>query len=151
MTPGWAVAIIEPNRDFEADRGLRRAGFRVVFLTYRKLLTGHNRTGWKRSGDFIPRPLFPGYLFLELWPEQPFPRSEQITGYAGLLDDGRKRIDAELVAEWHHRVNAGEFDDKRPERAGKRGKFQPANDPEQRRAILEARFAEMIGGRESVA
>lgn len=144
----WAIAMVEPNRDFEVDLRLRRNGYRVVFLTYRRQLTGHNRPGWRQASEFIGVPLISGYLFLELHEGQPFPDPERISGYYGLLQNGKARLSDEVIASWRDRVAAGEFDDIRrlaivPEG---RSKFQPANSPEERRKLFEERFAEMLSG-----
>jgi hypothetical protein len=137
----WAIGMAEPNCDFEVDLRLRKAGYRVVFLTYRQMLTGHNRPGWRKATDFISRPLFSGYLFLQLWPGEQWPRIERIPGYAGLLDNGRRSIAEATLMMWRSRVDAGEFDDRlRPVATIDRGKFQSATDPEERRRILAAHF-----------
>lgn len=142
----WAVAIIEPNRDFEAARVLSRDGFRIAFLTYRKLLTGHRRPGWRQACDFVPRPLFPGYLFVELWPDQPWPRVHKagFQGFVSALGQPLMLEDVRIEC-WKERVNAGEFDDRRPEpKAHGRAKFLPANSAEERRVLLADKFAEML-------
>ena len=142
----WAIALVEPNRDFEVDLRLRRMGYRVVFLTYRRQLTGHNRSGWRQASEFIGVPLISGYLFVELHEGQPFPDPERIAGYYGLLRGGAARLPDEVVAIWATRVAAGEFDDiRRPALvAAGQPKFHPANSPEERRKLFEERFADML-------
>jgi hypothetical protein len=144
--PTWAVALCEPNRDFEVDLRLRRGGYRVVFLTYRRQLTGKPRQGWNRSGEFIGLPLLQGYLFVELHEGQEYPDPERMPGYYGLLQDGKARLSDEVIDCWRRRVQAGEFDDiRRTEQPSQKTKFQPATSPEERRRLLHARFVEMLG------
>lgn len=144
--PSWAVAVIEPGRDEVAYRKLRSSGYRTLLLTRRRLYTGHNRKGWRRSGDFVSEPIFPGYLFVQLSPGEALPDHDLIPEYHGLIRDGRTTLPNEVVISWWLRINAGEFDDKRQQPRQVNGaKFQPANSPEQLAAILQARFAEMIG------
>ena len=143
--PTWAIALCEPNRDFEVDLRLRRSGYRVVFLTYRKRLTGHSKPGWRQVSEFIGVPLLAGYLFVELHDGQPFPDPERVPGYHGLLYGGRARLPDGVIESWRGRVAAGEYDDRRPLQAiVGASKFQPANSPEERRKLLEARFAAML-------
>jgi len=144
----WAIALVEPNRDFDVDLRLRRSGYRVVFLTYRRQLTGHNRSGWRQTSEFVGVPLIAGYLFVELHEGQPFPDPERISGYYGLLHNGAARLPSEVVDDWANRVAAGEFDDIRRLviTSEGRSKFQPANSPEERRRLFEGRFAEMLNG-----
>lgn len=140
----WATAIIEPNRDFEAEMRLRHDGFRVVLLAYRKLLKGHNRPGWRAKCEFVPRPLFPGYLFVEIEPEQSWPKQNG-SGFVSFVTASRKplMLPHETVWGWKMVVQSGEFDDRSPE-AEVAHKFQPANDPEERRRLLAARFSAML-------
>jgi hypothetical protein len=143
----WAIALVEPNRDFEVDLRLRRSGYRVVFLTYRRQLTGHNKPGWRQASDFIGVPLISGYLFVELHEGQPFPDPERINGYYGLLGGGKARLTEEVIAKWREDVNSGKYDDvRRPAVIALTGprKFLPANSPEERRKLFEARFAAML-------
>ena len=151
--PSWAIALCEPNRDFEVDLRLRRCGYRVVFLTYRRQLTGHNRRGWRQTSDFVGVPLLSGYLFIELHEGQPYPNPETITGYCGLMRDGKARVPACTVADWQQRMFAGEFDDIRQAttQAPRQKGFQPATTPEERRKLLEARFSDMLGAGELAA
>lgn len=149
--PTWAIALCEPNRDFDVDMRLRRGGYRVVFLTYRRQLTGHNKPGWRQTSAFVGVPLLSGYLFVEMHQGQPSPNPDTITGYCGLLHDGKARVSVDAIADWQRRMYAGEFDDVRPYIAApERVHFQPATTPEERRKILEAKFAEMLGSQELV-
>lgn len=154
MPPTWAVAICEPGRDFEADRNLRRYGWRTVCLSYRHRLTGHNRPGWRVASDFISRPLLSPYLFLQLWPDQEWPKRELVAGYFDLVRHGPKPIAVPeiVVRDWWQRVNAGEFDDRPPlVKDASRPKYQPANDPAERRRILEQAFAALVEPQDAVA
>lgn len=144
---GWAIGIVEPNRDFDADRNLRRAGWRVVFLTYRHLLTGHKRPGWRQATDFVSRPLFAGYIFFELHPDQPLPRPERTPGYLDVIRVGSEPylLDHDTVWGWQMLVRSRVFDDKIPEPPRKRKReYRAANDAEARRKILSEGFAEML-------
>lgn len=141
--PTWAIALIEPNLDAIAHQAFQRHGFRSICLTYRKQLTGHNRPHWRKRADCITLPLFPGYIFVdlgELWP-----RPSQIRGYCGLIDGGRKRLPSEIIECWQQRCVAGDFDDKPTTISGViRNRFRHATDPDDRRKLLEQRFAAMI-------
>ena len=149
--PGWAVAIVEPGRDHVAEQKLRRAGFRVICLTRRRLLTGHNRPGWRRSGDFVSETIFAGYLLLQLWPDQELPDSAQIPEYLGLVHGGRVTLPAYVVHRWCLKVNRGDYDDQRkPQRAQAAAKFQPATTAEQRATLLRAHFDKLIGAQDRV-
>lgn len=144
----WGIALCEPNRDFEVDLRLRRGGYRVVFLTYRRQLTGHNRPGWRQTSEFVGQPLLAGYLFVELHEGQPFPNAETIAGYCGLMRDGKARLPVETIVDWQRRMYAGEFDDVRPYVAvvPEVRRFQPATTPEERRKLLEAKFGQLLAG-----
>jgi transcription antitermination factor NusG len=58
------VVKSEPGAEFLAERRIREAGFRVYLPTYRVALTGHRKE--RGRGDIIPKPLFVGYLFVEV-------------------------------------------------------------------------------------
>lgn len=124
---------------------LRRGGYRIVFLTYRKLLTGHNRPGWRLATDFVFRPLFPGYIFVELWPDQPWPKQGN-AGFQGFICANRKplTLQHDMVWGWQMLVRSGEFDDRKPETTTTQ-KFLPATDPDDRRRVLLQKFASLIG------
>lgn len=150
----WAVAIIEPNRDEEAERALKRHGFRVVFLYWQRLLLGH-RGRWRTACDFVPTPLFPGYGFVELHPDQAWPQTTmarvasgpRVAGFMGLVRVGLEPlwIDYETVWAWREMLRAGVFDDKRPEPKGNsKAKFAPANSEEERRRVLAEFQARMF-------
>lgn len=138
--PAWATAIIEPNRDFEAEIRLRHDGFRVVLLAYRKRLTGHTRPGWRAKCEFVPRPLFPGYLFVELEPDQAWPKRNGC-GFVGFVMAERKPLTLphHAVWAWKALMQTGAYDDHAPE-ALQPHKFQPANDPDERRRLLGEAF-----------
>lgn len=145
--PNWAIALCEPNRDFDVDLRLRRSGYRVVFLTYRRQLVGHNRPGWRQTGAFVGLPLLSGYLFVEMHEGQPYPNPEIIAGYCGLMRDGKARVPVDTIADWQRRMYAGEFDDVRPYVAASDvPRFQPATSPEERRKLLEAKFGKLLAG-----
>jgi hypothetical protein len=141
----WAVAILEPNRDLTAERALRRDGYRVVYLCWRKLLTGH-RGDWRKTSAFVSRPLFEGYAFVQLWDGQEWPDPERIAGYMGLV--GRSAptwIDHATVSDWQARTQAGLFDDRRPEKRKSGPGFVPANSEEERAKVLRELRAKLGG------
>ncbi|MBI4724307.1 MAG: transcriptional activator RfaH [Rhodomicrobium sp.] len=61
---GWFVLSTQPNREAFALDNLIRQGFTV----YCPMLVKHIRHA-RRAYD-APRPLFPGYMFVEHWPGQ---------------------------------------------------------------------------------
>ena len=150
----WAVAIIEPNRDEEAERSLKRHGFRVVFLYYQRLLKGH-RGRWRTASDFVPTPLFPGYGFVELHPDQAWPHRTHTRIAAGprvpgFLEFARAGADMLWLGEatvwaWKRRIELGDFDDKKlpPKMPGK-AKFVPANSEDERQRALAELLDKMM-------
>ncbi len=60
----WCVANTQPNAEDKALMHLVRQGFRVLLPKHLK------RRSHARKVDWVPRPLFPGYIFIEIDPEQ---------------------------------------------------------------------------------
>lgn len=60
----WCVANTQPNAEDKALMHLARQGFRVLLPKHLK------RRSHARKVDWVPRPLFPGYIFIEIDPEQ---------------------------------------------------------------------------------
>lgn len=117
----WAVVVCEPGRDAIAERSLKRAGWRCFFPTYQKLLRTKTtedgrRIGTRNGGDLVPRPLFPGYGFTELWPDQQWRHMRDATGILGFLLKGERPaiIDEDIIEELRSAMNDGRFDDARP-------------------------------------
>lgn len=150
--PTWAIALIEPNRDFEAHCVFIRHGFRSVLLTRRKLRKGHDIPGWRKLPKFVSWPLIPGYIFLDLRPGDRWPSAIHVRGYCGMVNDGKTRMPNDVLAEWQQRCKAGEFDDQPATIANAiRNRFHHATDPDARRALLEARFAQLINGQYAIS
>ena len=142
--PGWAIAITEPNRDFTAEQSLRREGYRVIFLYYRKRLTGH-RGDWRKTTAFVSRPLIEGYGFVQVCPGQEWPDPARVQGFARLLFDGSKPalLDDNTVTQWQRRAQLGEWDDRAPEKPKQGVKFKPANSEDERKALLSEFMAKL--------
>lgn len=86
---GWVAVICRPANENLAAQSLEAAGFTVYLPRYRKLLRGvrlvHNKRVRTRSlGDYVWRPLFPGYLFASITSQHPLGlmcRSLGVSGY----------------------------------------------------------------------
>lgn len=144
MLRAWATAIIEPNRDFEAERRLVHDGFRCVLLAYRKRRAGHNRPGWRKQPELVARPLFPGYVFLEIEPDRPWP-TRNGCGFVGFVMAERKPLTLphQTVWAWKALMQTGAYDDPMPEQQIAH-RFMSANDPNERRRMLRAKFSAML-------
>lgn len=59
----WCVATTQPNGEDKALFHLVRQGFNVLLPKHLK------RRSHARKVDWVPRPLFPGYLFVEIDPD----------------------------------------------------------------------------------
>lgn len=112
---GWAVVVSKPAAEFAAQDALQRRGYRVCLPVYRKVLRGKR----PNRGGIVMRPLFQGYLFVELHPGQGWvailhtPDVSNLVRRAGehdlpaLLDDG-------LVEAIKIESEAGAFDEHCP-------------------------------------
>lgn len=117
-SPGWAVVVSKPMCEMLAEKTIRSSGYRVFLPMYKKALTGNDkRAGEKRRGKILTRPLFTGYLFVELWPDQDFVVS-RFVGVSRLLHQrpsggvpGKlKLVSGELIEAIRDACDAGVFD-----------------------------------------
>ena len=121
---GWIVLMVESGRESRAEQGLREAGWRTYFPHYRKQLKSwrvDDETGRKirsRKGGTIAAPLFPGYGFVELWPDQQWSGIRERPAVIGIIMGGTKPklVGGVVVEAIRDRVEAGEFDDNKPAR-----------------------------------
>ncbi|MCD6075254.1 MAG: transcriptional activator RfaH [Rhodospirillales bacterium] len=58
--PQWIAVLTHANSETRAEHHLRRQGFAVYLPRYLKLVRHAHRS------DYLPRPLFPRYLFVDL-------------------------------------------------------------------------------------
>lgn len=112
-TPGWAVVITKPMCEEIAEKSIRAAGFRAYLPRYKKILVGH-RVG--NRGKAVIRPLFPRYLFVELWPDQQWSPLRSTTGVSDLIwlrgdaDPRPSLISPEVVEAIREAEHAEQFD-----------------------------------------
>ena len=99
MGASWFVVQTQPRAEAKAKRHLINQGFTTYLPVYRR------RVRHARRSEIALRPLFPGYLFVRLDPEQQ--RWRSINGTAGvrqILTDGNSpryvpdRIIDEIIA-----------------------------------------------------
>lgn len=96
----WLVAQTRPQAEAQADRHLRRQGFCVYLPRYLKLRRHARRQEW------VPRPLFPRYLFVGIDPAHSRWRSIRSTfGISQLVCAGDRPlpVPSEIVAELRSR------------------------------------------------
>lgn len=116
---GWAVVVTKIMAEHVAERTIRAGGYRVFAPSYKKLLRPRLGPDHKRSGkgEIVSRPLFQGYVFVELHPGQEF--GEQLfAGVSRLLRHppvdnmtGRPKLIPDAVIEaLRVRVDDGDFD-----------------------------------------
>jgi transcriptional antiterminator RfaH len=74
----WCVANTQPNAEDKALMHLLRQGFRVLLPKHLK------RRSHARKVDWVPRPLFPGYIFIQIDPDNSPWRAIRST--AGIFD-----------------------------------------------------------------
>jgi transcription antitermination factor NusG len=98
--------------EFVAHDALRRRGFRVCLPVYRKLLRGKR----DNYGAMVMRPLFRGYLFVELHLGQAWIDILYTPGVCNLVrqagDDLPAFVEDGLVEEIRDEARAGLFDDR---------------------------------------
>ena len=87
MCPSWFVVQTQPQAESKAARHLINQGFMAYLPFYRR------RVRHARRNEILARPLFPGYLFVQLDPDQQ--RWRSINGTIGvrciLAEGGRPR------------------------------------------------------------
>lgn len=123
---GWAVAMTKPACEEIAERSIRQGGHRCYLPRFRKLLRGSRIENGKRirtrqAGDLVMRPLFPGYILIEVHAGDGAGAIDRVTGVVRVLRhraaaDGSARprlIAAELVDAIRKREQAGHFDEGR--------------------------------------
>lgn len=113
---GWAVVVTKPAAEFAAKDALRRRGYRIVLPVYRKFL----RSRREPSGvALVMRPLFQGYLFVELHPGQAWVGILHTPGVNDLVrragdHDIPGFVEPGLVEDIYAESEEGVFDDRRP-------------------------------------
>lgn len=134
--PGWCVVMTKVMAEEVAERAIRETGYRTYLPRYRKIIRGtriddHGRRARPR-GEIVMRPLFPGYLFAELHPGQGWNGIKKATGVADVLrypgEMGEpKLMAAEIIDVIHDAELAGDFDEARPVKSGKRKDIKPGD------------------------
>lgn len=120
---GWCCATTKVSAEELAAAAIGRAGYRVYLPKYRKILKGvritaDGRRVRSRGYSLALRPLFPNYLFCEIWPEQDLHRLIVCPGVVNLL---RRRsgspqiLRAEVIEEIRAAEARGIFDQARPD------------------------------------
>jgi transcription antitermination factor NusG len=114
--PGWAVVITKPAAEFAAKDALRRRGYRIVLPVYRKFLRSRREPG---GVVLVMRPLFQGYLFVELHPGQAWIGILHTPGVSDMVRRTGNRdvpalLEPELIATLYVDSQLGVFDEQRP-------------------------------------
>jgi transcription antitermination factor NusG len=114
--PGWCVVMSNPMGEELAERGIREAGYRVYLPRERKMLRGDGTRKRPRS-EIVMRPLFRGYLFAELHPNQQWHPIRDARGVSrsALIMRGERPalLPPALVEAIRIKEQAGDFDDPR--------------------------------------
>ncbi len=121
---GWAVVEALPMAEEVAERAIRSSGFAVFLPRYAKLLRGvrvdpvtGQRVRTRKAGEIVLRPLFRGYLFAELHPDQGARAIAVAHGVKAILRRTRNGepeialLDDRLIAEIRSACDAGKFDE----------------------------------------
>lgn len=127
VQPGWAVVMTKVAAEHVAERAIREGGYRVYLPMYRRFLRGvrigrdGRRVRTRRDGELVFRPLFPGYLFVELHPDQQWYAIRSMTAVVDLIRDGSRPslLPAAVVEEIRLREDHGAFDHGRANRRKK--------------------------------
>lgn len=122
---GWAVVVSKPMAEFAAQGALRRRGYRVCLPVYRKLLRGKRDS----YGEMVMRPLFRGYLFVELHPGQAWIDILYTPGVCDVVrqpgdHDMPALVEPGLIEEVRAESEAGLFDDRPLSRGVSRAVFR---------------------------
>lgn len=90
--PGWMVITARPMAEELAENTLKAAGWRVYLPRGRKVLRGiridpqtRKRIRTRGFGEIVMRPIFAGYLFVELHPGQSWAPALAQRGVIGML------------------------------------------------------------------
>ena len=136
--PGWAVVMTKSMAEEVAAKSLLSAGWRTYLPRFRRMLLGVRidpRTGRKvrtrGHGAIVMRPVFTGYIFAELHPDQEWYDLLSQRGVSGVLNTGGDRARARLLSAYGIEVMrademAGKYDDPRCRRN------KPTNRPDLR-------------------
>lgn len=119
----WVVVISKPMNEDLAEKSIREAGYRSYLPRYRKVLRGvridetGRRIRSRQSGEIVLRPLFPRYLFAELYPNQQWRAILSASGVMDFIWRGERPASlTEGMIELIRQVERdGEFDEARPE------------------------------------
>lgn len=119
---GWAVLMSGPMAEAIAERSIVELGYRSYLPMSTKAIraTQYDDDG-KRSrprGEVVQRPAFRGYLFVELWPEQPWRQlldSRVTRGVDSMILRGERPalLTAELIDALRKAEADGDFDEPR--------------------------------------
>jgi transcription antitermination factor NusG len=119
--PGWAVVVAKPSCEFLAEKTIKEHGYRVFLPIYKKMMQPRQGIGAERKRatrlGIVTRPLFQGYVFVELWPDQDLGK-ERFVGVANVLHypgrDGKpgrpKLVPARFIEALREACNGGTFD-----------------------------------------
>lgn len=116
---GWAVVIAKSSSEEVAEKSLRQQ-FRTYLPMSRQIVRGSRYDDRGRRmrprGELIERPAFRGYLFIELWPDQPWRfvlDSRVVRGVAGMIlcGDTPSLVPPALIERFRERENLGDFDE----------------------------------------
>ncbi len=125
---GWAVVVALPAQDEIAERSINSdGGYRAYLPRFKKIIRGvrienGKRIRTRREGDLVPRPLFPGYLFVELDPRvQPWHAITTMLGVSDILkntdvDRTPRLVRPEVIDAIRHFEAIGYWDEGQPRR-----------------------------------
>jgi transcription antitermination factor NusG len=145
--PSWAVVMTKPMAEQVAGKNIGVAGFRWYLPMYRKVIRGTRLDERGRRirprGEIVLRPLFPGYLFAELHPDQAWSPMKKAVGVSDLIWRGERPalLDAYIVEAIRETERAGLFDEARPGQKRKRADIEIGNQVR----VLDGPFASFIG------
>jgi transcription antitermination factor NusG len=111
--PAWLVVVARPSADHIAERTLKASGWRVFVPRYRRVLRGHGRKGWSRSGEIVQRSLFGQYIFAEVHPDQTWAPIRRAIGVDRILTVASRPafVDQATIEELREVVDSGAFDE----------------------------------------
>lgn len=128
----WIVVISKPMNEELAEKSIREAGYHTYLPRYRKILRGVriDETGRRvrsRHGQVVFRPLFPRYLFAELYPDQQWRAILSASGVMDFIWRGERpaALKSAIIESVRDMEQRGEFDEARP--TEKRRDIKPGN------------------------